>query len=78
MKTTLNYSAIIAALVSVGSFVSIALGHPAIAAIISDPNTAAQATSVVGGVAALISAFASPVHVGVDHVSPAVVSPVVK
>lgn len=66
-QTTLNYSAIIAALVSIGSLASVALGHPAIAAIINDPATANEATAAVGAVAALVSAFSNAVHVSVIH-----------
>jgi hypothetical protein len=58
-----NFTAIIAAVVSVGSMLSVATGHPAIGAVISDPQTATALQAVVGGVAALVSAFTAPVHV---------------
>lgn len=66
-QTTFNWSAIIAATVSVGSVVSIATGHPALAALFNDPNIASEATAACGGVAALVSAFSSAVHVSVEH-----------
>lgn len=58
----MNVTAIIAAVVSVGSMLSVALGHPAFAAVFSDPNTASELTAVVGGVGALVSAFSGAVH----------------
>lgn len=59
----LNFTAIIAAVVTLGAMGSTALGHPALAAVFSDPNTATELTAAVGGLAALVSAFAQ----GIQH-----------
>lgn len=67
----MNYSAIIAAIVSIGAFASTALGHPALAVVFSDPNTATELTAVVGGLGALVSAFAQ----GVQHPATSVTVP---
>ena len=58
----MNIAAIVAAIVSVGSMLSIATGHAALGALFSDPHTAAELTAVIGGVAALVSAFTPAVH----------------
>jgi hypothetical protein len=58
----MNWTAIIAAVVSVGSMVSVATGHPAIGAIISNPEVANSLTGIVGGIGALVSAFQPAVH----------------
>lgn len=73
-STGLNWAAIISAIVSIGSLTSIALGHPAIAAVIDDPATAQNATAAIGAVSALVSAFSGPVHAAVTHVAPVVTS----
>lgn len=59
---TPNWQAIVAAVVSVGSMLSVAIGHPALGAWFTDPNTAAELTAAVGGVAALVSSFSGAVH----------------
>lgn len=69
----LNFTAIIAAVVSVGAMLSTALGHPALATVFSDPNTATELTAAVGGIAALVSAFAQ----GVQHPATSVTVPAV-
>jgi hypothetical protein len=69
VSTGPNYASIIASLVTVGSAVSIAIGNPALGAIISDPHTAAAATAAVAGISGLISAFSGPVHALVTRVS---------
>lgn len=69
----MNWTAILSAIISVGSMATIALGHPEIGTIISNPNTATAVTAVVGGVAALVSAFSQ----GVQHPSTSVTVPAV-
>lgn len=69
----LNFTAIIAAVVSIGAMASTAAGHPALAAVFSDPNTATELTAAVGGLAALVSAFAQ----GVQHPNTSVTVPAV-
>lgn len=58
----LAFAPIIAAIVSIGSYISIATGHAALGAVFADPSTATALTAVVGGVAALISAFMPALH----------------
>lgn len=58
----LNWSAIVAALLSVGGSISMMTGHPALAAIFANPHTAIDATAAVTGVAGLVSAFSGSVH----------------
>lgn len=67
----MNYSAIIAAIVSIGAFASTALGHPALAIVFNDPNTATELTAAVGGLGAVVSAFAQ----GVQHPATSVTVP---
>lgn len=67
-STGFNWPAIISALVTVGSATSIAVGQPALGAIISDPHTAVLATAAVTGVSGLVSAFSKPVHALIAHV----------
>jgi hypothetical protein len=59
-----NWPAIVAAAVSIGGMISIAAGHPALAAVFSDPNTATLATAAVTAIGGLVSAFTAPVHKG--------------
>lgn len=66
-----NWAALISAFVSVGTMASMASGHPALGAVISDPNTAAALTGVVGVVGGVISAFSQ----GVQHPATAVTVP---
>jgi hypothetical protein len=54
----LNYGSLIAGVISIGSAASIAMGYPAIGAIISDPHTSQAMTAIVGGIAGLWSLFA--------------------
>ena len=54
----INWGSLIAGIITVGSVASTAAGHPALGAIISDPNTATALTSVVAGISGLWSAFA--------------------
>lgn len=58
----MNWTAIISAVLTVGSAASMAFGQPALAAVISDPHTAMIATGVVTTVTAAVSAFSAPVH----------------
>jgi hypothetical protein len=58
----MNTQAIVAAIVGVGSMIAIATGHPPFAAVINDPQTANELTAILGGVAALISAFSPAIH----------------
>lgn len=58
----LNWTAIVAAVVTLGSMISIASGHAALGAIFSDPNTATELTAVIGGLTGLVSAFSGAVH----------------
>lgn len=69
----MNYSAIIAAIVSIGAFASTALGHPALALVFNDPNTATELTAAVGGLGAVVSAFAQ----GIQHPATSVTVPAV-
>jgi len=57
-----NWQAILPAVVSVGSYISLMSGNPVLAAVISNPHTAETATAVVGGIGALVSAFMPAVH----------------
>ena len=54
----INVASLVAGIAAVGSAISLASGHPALGALISDPATSQALTAVVGGVAALYSAFA--------------------
>lgn len=67
----MNYTAIIAAIVSIGALTSTALGHPALAVVFNDPNTSAELTAALGGIAALVSAFSQ----GVQHPATSVTVP---
>jgi hypothetical protein len=58
----MNVQAIVAAIVGVGSMLAIATGHPPFAAVINDQTTANELTAVIGGIAALISAFSPAIH----------------
>jgi hypothetical protein len=66
-----NWTAIISALVSVGTMASVATGHPALGAVISDPNTAAALTGLIGVVGGVVSAFSQ----GVQHPATSVTVP---
>lgn len=59
---TVNWTAIIAAVVSIGAAVSIASGHAALAAVFNDPHTASELTAGIGAVGALVSALSGAVH----------------
>ena len=54
----INWTSLLSGVVTIGSALSVAAGHPALGAVISDPNTAAALTSVVSGLTGLYSAFA--------------------
>ena len=54
----INWTSLIAGIVTIGSAVSVASGHPALGAVISDPSTAAALTAVVSGLGGLWSMFA--------------------
>jgi hypothetical protein len=56
--SSINWNSLIAGVLTVGSAVSVAAGHPAIGAVISNPEVATALTAVVGGVAGLWSMFA--------------------
>ena len=49
----INWSALIAGGVTIGSAVSVAVGYPALGAVISNPQFATAATAVVSGVAGI-------------------------
>ena len=53
----INVASLIAGIVSIGSAVSIATGHPAIGALISNPGVASALTAVIGGIGGLWSLF---------------------
>jgi len=54
----INLSALISGVVTIGSALSVASGHPALGAVISDPATAQAFTAVFAGVGGLYSMFA--------------------
>ena len=54
----INWTSLLAGVISIGSAVSVATGHPAVGAVIASPDTATALTAIVGGVSALYSAFA--------------------
>ena len=54
----INWTSLIAGVISIGSAVSVATGHPAVGAVISNPDTATALTGIVGGIGALWSLFA--------------------
>lgn len=58
----MSYTAIVSAVLSVGAYISIASGHAALGAIFSDPTTATEVTAIIGGAAALVSAFSPALH----------------
>jgi hypothetical protein len=58
----MNYTAIAAMLLTLAGTVSIALGHPALGAVFSDPNTANSVTAIITAASGLVSAFSAPVH----------------
>lgn len=66
-----NWAALISAFVMLGSTASVALGHPALGAVISDPSTASALTGVVGVVGGIVSAFSQ----GVQHPATSVTVP---
>jgi len=63
----MNWAALVAGIVSVGSALSIVAGHPALGAIISAPETSQALTAAIGGLAGLWSAFAPSVLPHVEH-----------
>lgn len=69
----MNYTAIVAFVITVGAFASTALGHPALALVFNDPNTSTTLTAVVGLVGALVSGFSQ----GVQHPATSVTVPAV-
>lgn len=58
----MNYTAIVAAILTVAGTLSIALGHPALGAVFSDPNVANNLTAAITAISGLVSAFSAPVH----------------
>lgn len=67
----LNWTALIAAVVSIGSAASIAAGNPALGAVIADPHTATALTGLVGVIGAGLSAFSQ----GVQHPATSITVP---
>lgn len=53
----INWQALIAGLVTLGSVGSVAIGQPALGALIADPHTAQALTGILGGAAAIWSMF---------------------
>ena len=51
----INWTSLLAGVISIGSAVSVAAGYPAVGAIISNPQVATALTGVVGGLGALWS-----------------------
>ena len=51
----INWTSLLAGVVSIGSAVSVAAGHPAVGAAISNPEVATVLTAVIGGLGALWS-----------------------
>jgi len=68
-----NWTALISAFVSIGTMASVATGHPALGAVISDPNTAVTITGLVGIVGGVVSALSQ----GVQHPASSVTVPAV-
>jgi hypothetical protein len=54
---SINWAATFPALISIGSAISVAAGHPALGAVISSPDTAQNLTAALGGIFGLWSAF---------------------
>lgn len=75
-QVSINWTAIVAAVFTVGGALSVALGHPALAAVFQDPTNASNATAALSAATGLVSAFCGGVHVPVIHT--ATVAPVVK
>lgn len=73
-KVSLNWTAIVAAIFTVGGSVSLALGHPALADAFQDPANATAATACLTTATGLISAFAGAVHIPVVHTATEVTS----
>jgi hypothetical protein len=69
----INWSALISAIISIGTVASMATGHPALGAVISDPTTATALTGLVGVVGGVVSALSQ----GVQHPATAVTVPAV-
>ena len=65
----MNWAALISAAVSIGSAASVALGQPALGAVISNPQTATILTGLVGVIGAAVSAFSPPVHKAVSNIA---------
>lgn len=66
----MNALSIISALLTAVSFVSSALGHPAVGAVVNDPTTAANIQTVITGITGLISAFTPAVHQVLNGTAP--------
>jgi hypothetical protein len=58
----MNITAIAAMLLTLAGTVSLALGHPVLAAAFQDPNTASQATAAITAISGLVSAFTPAIH----------------
>ena len=54
----INWTALISGLVTLGSTLSIATGHPVLGAAISNPTTAQALTAVIAGLSGIYSTFA--------------------
>ena len=57
----INWTSLIAGIVTIGGSVSMAAGYPALGAFFSDPHTAQALTAVVTGISGLYSALAPAV-----------------
>jgi len=53
----INLGALLSGVITIGSAISVASGHPALGAVISDPATAQAFTAILGGFAGLFSMF---------------------
>ena len=51
--TGINWTSLLAGVITIGSTISVATGHPALGAAIANPEVASAATSVVAGLAGL-------------------------
>lgn len=66
-KLSLNWTAIVAAVFTIGGAASLALGRPALAAVFQDPANATAATAALTAATGLVSALSGAIHVPVLH-----------
>ena len=58
---SINISALIAGVISIGSMAAVASGHAAIATVISTPEFSQAIIAFIGSTAALVSMFSAPI-----------------